>query len=557
MTLARMASTIGVVLALAVTRVAVAQPVTSRPAAPSSEDSVRWAQVTYVAGRSIYVSAGRSDGLSAAALLEVVRRGAIIAVLRAAVVSSRRAACEIVGGGDSVTVAVGDSVRFVASPGAMADVASERSEPAEPSASAPALAASERWRRQLGIGGRIGIRYLVVAQRDSGGFSMSQPAADIRIDGHRIAGTPLGVSIDARGRRTRVARSDTAGETTHGRTHVYKMSMSLATASGVRVAVGRQVSEAFASVSLYDGISADLTRGRWGTGLFAGSQPSAETMGYSAEVREYGAYAQTRLRSGSASTWSMTVGAIGSYHAGNPNREFAFAQMVIGTPRLSVYAVQEVDYNRGWKSDAGEQSVQPTSTFVSAQGRPWPALTVHAGFDSRRNVRLWRDHTNPETEFDDRFRQGVWAGAGVRAGRHLRFSADVRSSDASGSLGGRATAAGGTAALERLGPSLLDIRARSTRYTSPWLEGWLHAGALSVSPLDGLLRVEIEGGLRSEHDQPGASVTSNPDGTRLRWIGTTADVPLGRSWYLLLTATREAGAWESTDQMYASLTWRF
>ena len=545
----RIVSRIAVGMALVAATMAQAQPTVR-----SSTDSTRWAVVTYLAGPSIYVSAGRDDGLRDAGLLEVVRRGTTVAVLRATTVSSRRAVCEVVRAADSVTVAVGDSVRFVA--GLVTRAASALDSTAE-AVSEPSQSSPRSFLRSRGIGGRIGVRYLLVAQRDSGANRTSQPAADVRIDANRIGGTPLGLSIDARGRRTRVDRGDSAGTRTADRTSVYKMSVSLATAAGGRVAVGRQINEAFANVSLYDGISADLARGRWGAGLFAGSQPSAETMGYSTDIREYGAYVQTRRRLESPTSWTMTVGAIGSYDEGNPNREFAFAQLALGTPRLSVYAVQEVDYNRGWKVDAGEHSLQPTSTFVTAHARPWAALTLHAGFDSRRSVRLWRDQANPETEFDDRFRRGVWAGAAVRPTSHLRVSADVRSSDVGGSLGGRATASGGAVAVERIGPLQLDIRARTTRFTSPWLEGWLHAGTLSVVPANGTLRVELEGGTRREHDRPGTSLTSTLGGTSIRWLGLNSDVSLGRSWYLLFSATRETGAWESADQGYVSLTWRF
>jgi hypothetical protein len=35
------------------------------------------------------------------------------------------------------------------------------------------------------------------------------------------------------------------------------------------------------------------------------------------------------------------------------------------------------------------------------------------------------------------------------------------------------------------------------------------------------------------------------------------DVSLGRAWYLLLSASREQGGWETSDQLYSALTYRF
>ena len=569
-------SVIGAVLVLltvASARPAVAQGgvVPARTQAAGA-DSIRWATVTYLAGGSVYVNAGRDDGIRDGAQLEVVRRGAVIARLRVAVVSSRRVSGAIVAAEDSLLITVGDSVRFVADRAARGAAVGSRaigadSAPARQSVDSafmPPLAAADRplglehrSLRALGIRGRVGIRYMIVAQRDSGAMRFSQPAADIRIDGQRIGGSPIGLSVDARGRRTYLSRGDTGATRIDSRTHLYQLSASLASQGGARVTVGRQFTEAFANVSLYDGISAQLAGRRWGSGLFAGTQPAAATMGFSTDVTEYGAYVQAHGDAGATGRWTTTVGAIGSYHASDPNREFAFTQLAVTTPRFSVYAVQEIDYNRGWKAAAGEPTLQATSTFLSAHVRPSDGLTVHAGFDSRRNVRLWRDLSSPETDFDDRFRKGVWGGLSLRASRHLRLSADLRSSDGGDSSGTRATAASGSVAIDRIGSIPVSANMRSARFTSPWVEGWLHSGTASFSPRDGRLRLGLEGGIRDQRDQPGVSVSGSLGRSRVHWFGVTTDVALGRAWYLMLTATRETGGWESAHQGYASLSWRF
>ena len=61
---------------------------------------------------------------------------------------------------------------------------------------------------------------------------------------------------------------------------------------GARLSVGRQYSAALSSVSLFDGVTAELNRSRWGLGPFGGLQPDASTMGYSSDIREAGAYVQ-------------------------------------------------------------------------------------------------------------------------------------------------------------------------------------------------------------------------------------------------------------------------
>lgn len=565
--MSRLASAlIGAAAVAAAGMVAPAQQPADR-AAPVAADSLRWARVTYLAGRSVYVSAGRDDGIDVDSPLEVVRGGVSIAMLRAVVVSSHRASCTITQG-DSLAVAVGDSVRFV--PSMTVARGAGTGDSTTPAGQASTVTAVEpnvagvvapreagRALRDLGIRGRIGVRYLVVAESDSGAARFTQPAADIRIDGTRIAGSALGITIDARGRRTTSSRPDTSRSRADSRTYVYQMAVSATMPGGGRVAVGRQFSEAFANVSLYDGVSAEVSRTHWGTGLFAGSQPAPSTMGYSTDVREYGTYVQAHDAGVGNGRWAFTLGAIGSYHAADPNREFAFGQLVVSSRRASLFATQEVDYNRGWKTAAGERAVQPTSTYLSAQVRPSESFTMYGGFDSRRNVRLWRDLENPETEFDDRFRQGVWGGLSLRAGGHVRLSADVRSSDGGAAATGRSLATGGSIAVDRVGWSLLGIRARTTRYTSPWLEGWLHSGSIAISPRGGQLRFEIEGGIRDEQNRPGASVAGTTGDAPIQWLSLDSELALGRSWYLVLTGTRESGGWAGVNQGYASLTWRF
>ena len=547
---------------------AAAPAIAQQPAARVSAvgaDSVRWARVTYLAGGSVYVSAGRDDGLEVDSPLDVVRRGVSVATLRVVVVSSHRASCEITRG-DSLAVAVGDSVRYrVATTVARIGVGAGRdtataaptATDTQPPPGADGSARRASALRGIGIRGRIGVRYLLVSESDSGNARFTQPAADLRLDGTRIAGTALGLTVDARGRRTISSRPDTSRTRADSRTYVYQASVSAAMPGGARVAFGRQFSEAFANVSLYDGISAEVSRTRWGTGLFAGTQPAPSTMGYSTDVREYGTYVQAHDAGVGTSRWALTLGAIGSYHAADPNREFGFGQLVVSSRHASLFATQEVDYNRGWKTAAGERTVQPTSTYLSAQLRPSESFTVYGGFDSRRNVRLWRDLENPETEFDDRFRKGVWGGLSLRAGDHVRLSADVRSSDGGAAATGRSLATGGSVALDRVGWSLLGVRARTTRYTSPWLEGWLHSGSIALSPLAGQLRFEIEGGVRDEQNRPGASVVGTLGDAHIQWLSLDSEFALGRSWYLVLTGTRESGGWAGVNQGYASLTWRF
>ncbi|MDH4130660.1 MAG: hypothetical protein OEV95_02505, partial [Gemmatimonadota bacterium] len=161
-------------------------------AAAQDTVAVRMAHVTYRAGASIYIDAGRADGLVDSQELELVRGDSVAATLKIIYLSSRQASCEVVRG--VTDVAVGETVRF---------------RPQAAAAPAPTpMAARPEPRRGSGPGvhGRIGARYQLTRDAETAGGT-SQPSLDLRLDGNRLGGSPLGVVADVRARRTAVTRA--------------------------------------------------------------------------------------------------------------------------------------------------------------------------------------------------------------------------------------------------------------------------------------------------------------------------------------------------------------
>ena len=68
------------------------------------------AHVTYLAGRSVYIDAGRDDGLLPGATVQLVREGRVVATLRVEYLSTHRAACSIVAAQNDPVV--GDTARY-------------------------------------------------------------------------------------------------------------------------------------------------------------------------------------------------------------------------------------------------------------------------------------------------------------------------------------------------------------------------------------------------------------------------------------------------------------
>jgi hypothetical protein len=543
-----------VLVATAVSIVCVlARPATAQqPGAPvaapaATSDSTRMAAITYISGSSLYVNAGRADGVREGMVLDVVRGSGVIASIRAVFLSSHSSSCDVVS--STEPPAVGDSVRYHPAVEPIAVAAYDSN----------ATRATERTRRrawQRPVRGHAGIRYLRIAQPGIDGAATTQPSADVHIEATGLGGTPVGFVIDGRGRRTIGGLGTSIA---NGQTLVYEASMSLANdASGTRISAGRQYSAALSPVSLFDGITAEVNRARWAMGLFSGVQPDVATMSFSTAVREMGGYLQLHSEPASTVPWSMTAGGVESRDLGELNREFGFAQLTASGRFVTLYATQEVDVNRGWKRTAGEPAVSPTSSFATVQIRLADWLSLNSGVDNRRNVRLYRDFVSPETEFDDAFRQGMWGGANLTVIHRIRIGADARTNR--GGAAGESSFYTGTFGIDPTTGLGLEARARSTRFRTDRTEGWLHSWSAGTSPWD-IVRLEVNGGLRSQRlVAQGPTTGTVAPFTSLadtRWIGGSLDISVGRSWYILLSGTRDGTGVERVDQLYSSLVFRF
>ncbi len=513
--------------------------------AAQDTSAVRSASVTYISGTSIYVSAGRTDGLVEGQELSVVRHDSTAATLKVVFLSSRQSSCEVVRG--ATDIAVGDLVRFTpsASNSAGTQVAAARTPSRPHRLSGP------------GLHGRVGGRYLLSqTSPSSGGFN--QPSLDLRLDGSGLGGSPFGLAVDLRTRRTAATRSD-GSSTVDGHTRVYQAALLWnAPGAGFRMSMGRQYLTAVTWVSMFDGALVEVGGQHLTFGAFGGVEPDKVNLGFSKDIQDFGAYVQAHNKAGSGIPWSFTTGAVGSYASGKSNREFAFAQASVSSRVLSLYALQEIDYYRPWKVSLGESSVSPTSTYLNAAIRPTNWMSFNGGYDNRRSVRLYRDATNPAIAFDDAYRQGVWGGLSL-IGHRARVSGDVRFSDGAGA--GKATSYTGSFGLDQFTPLHLSLTSRATWYQSHTSADSLGAslrnsGQIYTLRLGGdpwqAIHVDVEGGLRKDNNPH-----NSPASSTITWYGLDLDVSLARSWFLSLSGQREKSPGFTTTLFYSSLTWRF
>ena len=502
----------------------------------------RLTRISYLTSATVYLDAGLDDGIDMNQELEVVRGDEVIAVLRVTYLSSHRAACARLSG--TAPLAVGDSVRYV--PRATA-LPVGPAVPVGPTTD-ETIPAPRPARSGIGLHGRVGVRYLAVRSKDPEGSEFSQPGVDLRLDGTQVGGAPLDLSVDVRSRTTRQTVSDVSE--TENLSSIYRMAVSWhQPGSPWRVTAGRTFSPSLASVDLFDGVEVRYDPGRWNAGLFAGTEPEDGTLGYSSDVHEYGGYVGFRSEALAERRWSVTTGWIGSYEESEINREFAYIQGAYNDRRLSVWLAEETDLNRGWKKEAEGTSWSLTSVYLNLRFLVNEAWTLRGGYDNRRNVLLYRDLVTPVTEFDDEYRQGGWAGATCRFLEHFTVGMDLRFS-----AGGDAGSADGytlTMGADRLTRLMMQIQARSTRYTNDRVEGWLHSFVVGTS-LGSRWYVEAQGGVRDE-----TNLTSSLLDETLTWYGLGLDVNLGRHWFASVDVETSNGGSDAVDQLYSSVTYRF
>jgi hypothetical protein len=242
------------------------------------------------------------------------------------------------------------------------------------------------------------------------------------------------------------------------------------------------------------------------------------------------------------------VGLVGSYVEGEINREFLYLQGYYDTPRFSAYLAQEIDFNRGWKSEAENSVISPTSIFGNVRYRVTPQFTLSGGIDSRRNVLLYRDYIDPLIEFGDAFREGFWAAAEaslpwLTVGANARF--------ARGGSAGDGESYSLLIGSSRLPVAWLDVGGRATYYNSDRAKGQLYSLALgaSVTPA---IHILLDGGLRQE-----TGLLSTVAETQLIWYGVNFDIAFARHWLYLLSFEQTTGGIEDNRQLFTSFSYRF
>lgn len=464
------------------------------------------ATITYVTSRTLYVDAGTDAGLVVGAEVEIVRAGEVIGGATVREASARRAACAWVSGEEPPVV--GDVVRF--------DVVASPEPAADPDAS---------WWAARGLRGRVGLQSVHLRDRSGVGQDFDRPALDLRLRGENVAGSGIGIEADVRARHTSV------GDVDRSVARTYRLNASGGRRdAGWSWTAGRQFAPSIRAIHLFDGARVRYARGDWSFGALAGTQPDPEDLAPSGDLVEGGVYATLRSTAPER-RWSVTTAAIASYESGTVDREFLSLQGLWSNDRVVARVDQELDLNRGWKRDAGESLLGVTSTNLIVRVRLDRRWSVNAGLDNRRRVRRIRDRETPQTEFDDAYRRGVWAGLDVR--RVQDFDFGLRLQTRGGATTSSADAATFTAGYRPRWIRGARLGSRTTVYRNELVEGWLQSVRVHARATP-RVDVGVFGGIRHEAGRSNDLMDGDDP-----WFGADVDVDLARDLWL-------SGSWERT-----------
>ncbi len=511
-------------------------------AAPDGRTTTR---VAYTSGRTVYVDAGRLDGLASGDTVQVWRATDRLGDLLVVFAASHRASCDTLH--VSAMPQAGDEVRYVAHAVAAPDTTQRHAAGRDSLASAIAQRAAAR-RGAASLRGRAGVRYLSTALAGMESGHYHQVAFDVRLDGFGGRDGHADAALDVRSRRT--ARTLSADSTTtEAVSRVYRASVTLRDGGGAhRLTLGRLSSPTLATISLFDGALLEVNGRQHHLGVFAGAQPEPLRMGLSTDIVEYGAFAELHQAPLAPGRWTAALGAVTSRQNGETNRDFLFAQASFTRHGSSGIVTQELDINRGWRRAPGAATLSATSTFALLRHDLGEKLSLHAGYDSRRNVRLYRDRLTPETEFDDRARQGTTFGVGVEPARPLRLSGEARWSTIAGRDAAHAYSGG--AELSHLTAAHAVLRVRYATYDAPDYASHLLTAGVRCD-VTSRAHLDVSGGTR--HTRNGLLDTARTD----PWFSVDADALLSRRWLALASYDRAGGDPAATRQIFTGLSYRF
>lgn len=377
--------------------------------------------VSYVSASAVYVDAGSSSGLAIGDHLDVKRDGEVVAVLEVVWVAEHSASCILIN--EIRTIKAGDLIAPQEEESTIEEIEAspvlpeperaqtkERMWPEQPTIIKPSNDAVELTRRRrepfARISGSASFRLQSYQDGVSGrGFDETTGRLSLRMRG--IGGHPL--QFRAR-LRSRDIRRDTTSERDD---RLYELALLYDPPEGrFSFQVGRLGASPFLSLGYLDGgLAAFRFNDKISAGVFAGSRPDLEELGFASAGEKYGSFFRfEKPPTDSPFRAEAVVAAIGEYVGGTVNREYVSIESRLGTRKWSFSQLAEVDLNSDWRLALSGQAQQISNLSFAVSYRPRDNFRANVSYDRRQRFRTLDTRPIPEEQFDDKLRQGLRLG---------------------------------------------------------------------------------------------------------------------------------------------------
>jgi hypothetical protein len=403
-----------------------AQPPAPAPAVKtpaSAPANGRRFRVKYRSAASVYLDAGRADGLDVGSRLRVLSGSSGIAEIEVVYAAERSASCKVIS--ESRPVHAGDeAVLIAAARPAQVDAATPPAPtptvPAAP-AVAPAVAQSAYqtratpWAR---VRGSASFGYYRSWDQTESALDYQQRTARLDLGLDQIAGQPLSFTLRARSRQDVRARALSTRTPADERTdRLYELALRYQPPSDrVGFEVGRIGIYRFVGIGYLDGALARYRpKGGVQVGAFGGRVADIEGLGWNGTGSKYGAFVRL-APPGRYSTggYDATLAYVRENADGEVSREYLSLESFFGGgARWSLTERAELDLNRGWRLDLTGMSYQLSNISLAGNLRLAPSSWVVVSYDGRRNYRYYQNRVVPEEVFDDLLHQGLRAALSV------------------------------------------------------------------------------------------------------------------------------------------------
>lgn len=381
--------------------------------------AVRTCRVRYVSADHVYLDAGRLDGLREGMTVTVVRDGRDLAQLSVAFAADHSASCPLPEGASAP--AAGDEVRFA--PAADAPTSPPRPDPppartrTRPGVAPTSAVAPER--DPLRLAGSVAFQWDHIDDASEADLDFDQPALRFHL---RLEGLPRGWTARLRGSLRHDRRSSAFEDVPREewRRRLWEASVSnLDAGDAWQFAAGRVGARATAAVGPFDGLLVNRRLGgAWRLGLFGGFAPGRAEAGWSDDkLAGIVAYLETGTRR--RGRLDLSVAGVTRRRAGQVDRDYLALAGTWSRGRLSLTQAAQIDWNRGWRGDAGASALAVSNVLLSARYRPDDRWRLSLSVDHRELVRTWTNRTLPDSLFDDSARRGLRAGVAWRSGRAM------------------------------------------------------------------------------------------------------------------------------------------